>query len=425
MRLPIILLCFIASSAFAQLDRNYTPQPLLDTIPKQTFELLHARREAAKALIPDPKSKVSVFAKKLYDDNYDYVVQIFNDDEFISDGLIVDKLRSISTKILAANPDITSDISIYVHRTSVPNAFTTAGGTIAITLGLVNRLQTEDQMAFTICHEMAHHYGRHMEQRILEQAKLNYDKDIRKQLRSIARSEYGVVSKTGALSRKLGMSVRQHSRDKEYEADSVGLQLYLKSGYDPREAIRLLQVLDSSNYTSQASIDVKKHFNSEPYTFKDKWLAYDSTADGFQREDVVISDSLLTHPDCKKRIIALQRQLREGNNQDVSPKPWPNEVRSASKFELVESAFHYSQYSLAAFKALSLLDEYPDNEWLHGIVSKSLINICALQKAHQASRALPLPAPYYSASYNRFLAFLHNLRLSEMEMIASNYKTHN
>jgi predicted Zn-dependent protease len=298
---------------------------------------------------------------------------------------------------------------------------TMSGGTIAITLGLLTKLQTEDQIAFVICHEMAHHYGRHQENRFLEIARLNYDKEVRHEMRSISRSEYGAITKSTALGMKLGVSVMQHSRDKEYEADSVGLQMYLNAGYNKNEVIALLNVLDSVDYEKQKAVDPKKYFNFADYPFKDKWLSYDSTADSFERDEHAISDSLRTHPDCKKRIVAVQRQLRD-NNVTATTTQWPVALREGSRFELVASAFHYGRYSFAIFNALQLLEEYPDNAWLHDIVAKSFVHVHRLQKAHEANDALPLPAPYYDGNYNHFLAFMHNLRLIEMENISVRYK---
>jgi Zn-dependent protease with chaperone function len=416
-----VTVIIVTDTAFAQLEKNYTPLPVLDTIPKATADLLLAQLEVVQNRIPNPKSKAGVYAKALNLETFVSVIGNFNNDAFIAEGETVQKLRAIVAKISAANPTLANDVTIYIHRSSVPNAVTMSGGTVAITLGLLARLQSEDQLAFAICHELAHHYNRHQEIRVLEIARLNYDKALRRELNSIARSDYGGVTKATDLGLKLGLSITQHSRDKEFEADSVGLKLYLNAGFHSSEAVRLLEVLDSVDSDQEKMIDVKKYFNFTEYPFKDRWLAYDSTADGFERDDHEISDSLRTHPDCKKRIAALQRQLRFNDKVGAAVTEWPATFRKSSEFEMVASAFHYDRYALSAFKALTMLEEYPDNQWLHDIVGNSLNKIYKLQKDHQASRALPLPAPYYKPGYNHFIAFIHNLRLTEVESISRYY----
>jgi Zn-dependent protease with chaperone function len=415
----------LAHAAWAQFEKNYKPFPELDTIPNATAELLRTRLEAAKARVPEPKSKTGVLAKELYTKSYDYVIRNFNDDAFITEGDLVERLRAVAARVCDANPNLADEITIYVHRSKAPNAATMAGGTIFISLGLVTQLETEDQVAFVICHEMAHHYSRHQEMQLLEIARLHNDKTVRQQRRSITSSEYGVITKANELGLKLELSITQHSRNKEYEADSLGLQLYLNAGYSPSQSLRLLELLDSVDYQSQRAIDLRKHFSFTEYPFKDKWLVYDSTADGFERDTHEISDSLRTHPDCQKRIAALERQLKGKDKYTGIEKSWPDTLREAGKFELVSSAFHYGQYSLAIFNALLLLEDYPDNAWLHGIVAQSLCQVHRLQKVHQANTALPLPAPYYDANYNHFLAFMHNMRLTELESIAIAYQQEN
>src|SRR5262245_4407901 len=100
----LVALLIVVDTAFAQLEKNYTPLPVLDTIPKSTADLLRNRLEVAQGRIPNPKSKAGTYAKQLNQESFDYVIANFNADSFIAEGEMVEKLRGVATRILTANP---------------------------------------------------------------------------------------------------------------------------------------------------------------------------------------------------------------------------------------------------------------------------------------------------------------------------------
>jgi predicted Zn-dependent protease len=363
-------------------------------------------------------AKINAYLKDLNKQRFDYQVQMFNDDLYIVDQEFTPYLQSILAKILKANPELASS-SVYAFRSAVPNAVSNGTGVIYFTLGLLARLETEDQIAYVLCHELAHEHLKHTANKMLELARLNSDKELNKKVKTIARAEYGKSTKFQQLVFSLGKSINTHSREKEFEADSVGLKFFLKTSYSTKAPVRLLQILDSADVgLYHRNIDFKKHFNFSDRPFKDEWLAYKESE--MEYYNPMTNDSLRTHPSCDKRIIAVARQL-EGSKSSVDAKENKSTVVIDSQFEIIESAFYFQHYGRALFLSLELLEQYPNNSYLHARIVSCLYQIYQSQKDHKLSNVLSLPSPYYEENYNRFIEFVHKLRLMEVASLAYNF----
>jgi predicted Zn-dependent protease len=122
------------------------------------------------------------------------------------------------------------------------NAFALPGGQIFITAGLLSRLENEAQLAGVLGHETGHvvsrHSAEHMAQSQLGQA--------------IATSVGVAGSNHGNNAAMLAQAANQmiqlkYSRKDELEADSFGLKYMTQCGYDPREMIRVMEILKAAS----------------------------------------------------------------------------------------------------------------------------------------------------------------------------------
>jgi predicted Zn-dependent protease len=228
----------------------------------------------------------------------------------------------------------------------LPNAICFGEGTIAFSLSLLNRLENEDQVAFVLCHELAHHYRKHADIKVKELTKLNFDKEFSKQVKEIKSTTYGQYTKLKDLMQSLELSLNHHSRENEFEADSIGLQLFLNTPYQASAPVRTMEILDSVDQSTYPTpLDLKKYFNFKGYSYREAWGQYTKSDTWYAKKSEV--DSLKTHPSCKKRALALERQLARTNR-------WPAEqvrsqdevfnfIRATSEFELVESEYHFKE----------------------------------------------------------------------------------
>jgi Putative Zn-dependent protease, contains TPR repeats len=122
------------------------------------------------------------------------------------------------------------------------NAFALPGGQIFITYALLSKLDTEDQLAGVLGHEVGHVLGRHSAERI-------------------ANSEFwqtlsqgaSVGADAGGLVAGIGQNVLLgNGRDDELESDDLGIRFMIKAGYDPYEMIEVMKILKAAAGPSRA-----------------------------------------------------------------------------------------------------------------------------------------------------------------------------
>jgi hypothetical protein len=214
----------------------------------------------------------------------------------------------------------------------------------------------------------------------------------------------------------------KHSRVKEFEADSVGLKIFLNSQYvDLTAPVRTMQILDSVDHEIyRANLNFKKYFDYKEFPFKASWENYKKPDMWHVRKDD--SDTARTHPSCKKRGVALMRQLRVDLHGPVYNQRGDFEhIRRQAKIDQIESSYHFKKYGRALFDAMVLSEQYPDDAWLHAMIGKCLYQLYQHQANHELGKVLELPGKDHEENYDRFLTFIHQLRLSELESLAYYY----
>jgi Zn-dependent protease with chaperone function len=260
--------------ALGQYEKNFVPSSFEDTIPSDIYHGLKKRLADDEANLTI-KGKEGNYLKSLYDQRFEYVVDSFNEGSFMVDHPLTSTLREIAARIYESNPDLPRDLNIYTFSSSAPNAVSFGEGTICIMLGLLERVETEDQIAYILCHEFAHYYANHAEKNFARLAALNYDKELKKKINDITTRPYGRYSRLKALFNSLDLSVTTHSRTSEFQADSLGLVYYQKTGYNPYSPLRVMQILEHADKgLYRKNIDFRKHFSFKAFPFKDAWTSY-------------------------------------------------------------------------------------------------------------------------------------------------------
>jgi predicted Zn-dependent protease len=98
------------------------------------------------------------------------------------------------------------------------NAFCLPGGKIGVFSGLLKVVESDDQLAAVIAHEVAHALAHHASERIARERSRNH-----------------------GLLRDLS-----YNRQQELEADHIGIFLMTFAGYDPEEAVRFWKEMEAS-----------------------------------------------------------------------------------------------------------------------------------------------------------------------------------
>lgn len=122
------------------------------------------------------------------------------------------------------------------------NAFALPGGQIFITMALFRLLESEDQLAGVLGHEIGHVVGRHSNEQMAKD----------KLWSGIAQGA-GVILSDGQgsggmqMAQMLGRIVTmKYGRDDELESDALGVRFLIQAGYDPEGLIGVMDILEKS-----------------------------------------------------------------------------------------------------------------------------------------------------------------------------------
>ncbi|PHR28609.1 MAG: hypothetical protein COA38_12015, partial [Fluviicola sp.] len=268
-------------------------------------------------------------------------------DELLHSGLVVygddisNYVSSIADKLLAGNPDLRSKLRFYTLKLNATNAFSTDQGIIFVTTGLMSQLSSEAQLAFILAHEISHYTEKHVVETF------TWKKNNRYGNRWVDR-----------------MSV--YSKDKEFSADNLAVDIYREAGYSKDEILSAFDVLLYSYLPfDEVAIDLD-YFASEQLFLPDFLFPskiYEIKAD--PDED----DSESSHPNINKRKKAVEQRMSEITGEwgatinSVGDKQF-FEFRNIARFETVRTDVMQANYGEALYSIYLLEQEFPSSTFL-------------------------------------------------------------
>lgn len=130
--------------------------------------------------------------------------------------------------------------------TKTINAFALPGGQIFITMGLLNKLQNEAQLAGVLGHEMGHVIERHSAEQMAK-SQLGQALIVAVGIGANDPNHPGyAIDATMIASVVNHMMELRYSRKDESQADMWGLKLMSQAGYNPRAMVQVMEILKAS-----------------------------------------------------------------------------------------------------------------------------------------------------------------------------------
>ena len=335
-------------------------------------------------------------------------------------------VQDVFQQIMRANPQLPA-ARLVLSRNPEPNAHAVGNSIVLLNLGLLARLENESQLAFVLCHELAHMQARHLETGLREQLTTIHSKELKDEVRRIVAEEYNISSKLKALALGMSLNSTYHQRKHEKQADSLGYTLLKRTRFEAPQAYRALQLLDKIDQPrGEAPLPLARYFGCAafPYPLAPAPPKPTSifTVAAPTPTTLELTDTLKSHPDCGKRMDYL-RALAQGQVADgpptVPPAPAFAHVRALSQLEVVQSWFDYDCYDHALFEALQLLPEQPDNAYLHAVVTLSLFELHQHLLNHRFTEVVGNVSRYNPASFNQFITTLYAWRLEDYSSLSA------
>lgn len=184
--------------------------------------------------------------------------------DIISDPAVVSYLNAVGERILAVIPDKPFQYEFFVIDENTYNAFAIPGGKIFIYRGLFEAMETEDELAGILAHEISHVTSRHISKRIERSPKIGLVT-----LAGIAAGIFLGMSGAGAAGNALtigSMAASQtaslaFSREDEMQADQISLGYLREAGYNGRGLLNILKKIRAREWygTDQIPTYLRTH----------------------------------------------------------------------------------------------------------------------------------------------------------------------
>lgn len=174
-------------------------------------------------------------------DGRDYMIQ--QSGGLYADEEVQEYIDQIGHRVVQNSDARNSPYQYEFHVLADPNqvnAFAMPGGQIFITLGLLKRLENEDQVAGVLGHEIGHVVGRHSAEQMAKQ-------DLTQGLVGAAGVVGGDMS-SAQYAQMIGNMVNlKYGREDELESDELGVRFMVQTGYNPEALIRVMEILNEAS----------------------------------------------------------------------------------------------------------------------------------------------------------------------------------
>ncbi|HNP59664.1 MAG TPA: M48 family metallopeptidase [Nitrospirales bacterium] len=219
------VLCMLTGMAMGCETVPYTDRSQLVVVPQS--QAAEMGEQAFQQILSDPKVQQSQSAEEQEAVNRvaDRIIQAAKESKFAEDA------KAFQWEVTVIKDDQTK------------NAFALPGGKIAVYTGIFPVAKNDAGLAAILGHEVVHALARHgserMSQEVLSQAGLS--------AAAVGLGASGAGPVVGqATMAALGLGAKvgvllPYSRTHESEADTIGILLAAKAGYDPQEAVRVWQ----------------------------------------------------------------------------------------------------------------------------------------------------------------------------------------
>jgi len=179
-------------------------------------------------------------------------------------------LAAIGKRLVERSSNVRTEISYRFQIVDMiePNAFALPGGFVYVSRGMLALLNSEDELASVVAHEIGHVSARHHLRHALLEAPL-IPVRLATGIGSLATS---IVSPTlgrvvGALGSAPGsLFLASYSRGQEEEADEIGQELVASAGWDPRAIAAVMDALSREERLAGGDPDRISFFDTHPTT---------------------------------------------------------------------------------------------------------------------------------------------------------------
>lgn len=154
------------------------------------------------------------------------------------DPAMTARLARVAKRITAASGRDDLKWEFVIFDSPELNAFVLPNGKVAVFRGMMEMVQTDDELGAVIGHEVAHILARHPAERVSQQVAAEVGSSLAQMVFGGESGENAqLVAGVFGLGATYGVLL-PYSRTHELEADRIGVDLMRQAGFDPSGAVR-------------------------------------------------------------------------------------------------------------------------------------------------------------------------------------------
>jgi len=367
--------------------------------------------------------------KEFYKNQLKGLQKDIEDNAFIYNRDLYTRTQTIFDVIFKANPELQNeDFKFLIYRSIFPNAAAYGNGFFTINLGLFTLLDSDDEIAFVICHELAHQYLFHIKDKIDNYVSKINSEGLKNEVKKIKRMKYGQNSAGMELLENLNFDFSEHSRSTELEADMKGLEYFYKTQYNKQAVITALKKLgDLEELIFTHEVNWTATFNLMNYDFNENLLKEQATMFNSSKpinENAWDKDSIKSHPDIEiriKELMSMNPNLAQENNLLIDGNY--KEIKALSEKLSIMSLLDSGNLDLALYLISLNLERQPENNFFFiGKMALVLNDIYIFKKNHSIGKTVPQANNLSEEIHlNDIRRFIHNIELFELKNLIKNF----
>lgn len=165
----------------------------------------------------------------------------------VDDPVLTEYVTTLGNRLLAHAANVNFPFEFFVVYDRNLNASAFLGGKVAINTGLFSYAQSEDEFASVLAHEISHVTQRHIA-RFIESTSVTNQLSMAGLIGAVAMSILNPAIGMAAVSTTVGAMAQSRinfTRDNEYEADRLGINLLYQAGLNPQGTVDMFRRLAS------------------------------------------------------------------------------------------------------------------------------------------------------------------------------------
>ncbi|HEY5370623.1 MAG TPA: M48 family metalloprotease [Hanamia sp.] len=357
--------------------------------------------------------------KEIWDSRTEFVTGAIDDNDFVYDAELYNFINKIIADLRKSNASLfTQSPFLIIDRSASVNAYALGGNVLAVNLGLITFVQSREELALVIAHELSHNILKHPENSMKERAEWLTSDEYKNSINAVLDSKYERYSRLKKVIETYTFSRNKHSRYHESDADSLAIVMLRNShiSFDPEFFLRL----DSTDneYKLPLKNPVKNYFASYNIPIEDAWLIKRSkglSSRNYNFQDTSsISDSFKTHPDCIERF----EKTKNMASPTITLTPIPASIKEKANKMLIWNMYDNLSLTPCLYRIFLEKDKGNTDTWYDFMTFNVIAGLYySNQQLNRFNAVGIIPKEYISKTYYELQNLLEQIPSDKLEQL--------